>query len=151
MKLVQIGNSWYTEHEGTLRHHHPIESDKTWAQFVQEVGSWAIAKHVSPHEFRVLKSEFGDLVNHLEAADRSEKGADLRQIALEDPTRVDKYVTYHAPVLVKQISLEDPTTVAKFDTYHAPIVVNQISLEDPTTVAKFDTYHAQIVTKQSPK
>ena len=36
MKLVQIGQSWYTAHGNKLRCH-AIEPEKTWGKFLEEV------------------------------------------------------------------------------------------------------------------
>jgi len=124
MKIVKVGNSWYADRNGTLRRSQNVTDSTTWAQIIKDVDSWAAPTAVSQHEFDELKSEFGKTAESLkvDASLGATTEPPVRKITLEDPAGVDKFDTYHAPVLVKQISLEDPAGVDKFDTYHAPVL-----------------------------
>lgn len=101
MKLVKIGQFWYTSHQGNLR-----RNDK----LVEDIERWNVVSRVSQGEFDELKTEFGEVVKNIGI----DPGATKVTAAGKDP---------HSPTgaHVKEIALEDPTTVAKFDSWHATV------------------------------
>ena len=78
MKTIQLGDTWYTHHQGQFLYNTKLDDN---------IDNWSKVTSISMEEFEKLKKEFGD--DH------------VKEVELGDVENVDKYVTYHFVVVAR--------------------------------------------------
>lgn len=99
MKLIKVGDLWYSTHEGVLRSSNELHED---------IVKWNIVTGLPRAAATKLESEFGSVVKGIQAADTQttasnilSPGTHVKEIALEDSVRVAKFDSWHAAAAAK--------------------------------------------------
>ncbi|RYH71175.1 MAG: hypothetical protein EON54_00330 [Alcaligenaceae bacterium] len=108
IKLIKIGDFWYTEYKGRIY---------SRATLVEDINQWSRVNSIPKILFRQLKKEFPDALKEFQIApsnlEYSAGGRKVRQspvteVLMDNTVGADKYVTYHATVVMRA-----KTTLAK--------------------------------------